>query len=77
MIGTAGGPLVLGALYDVSDSYRLPYALTGACSLLGAGALALGGPATVDPDPPPDPPVVLDLPGDQLADGGQASTRMS
>ena len=36
VIGTAGGPWLLGVLYDVSDSYQLPYAVAGACSLLGA-----------------------------------------
>jgi MFS family permease len=66
VIGTAGGPVLLGALYDVSDAYRLPYAVAASCSLLGALALALAGPATdvaVEPD--------------RVADGDQASTRMS
>ena len=66
VIGTAGGPVLLGALYDVSDAYRLPYAVAASCSLLGAVALALAGPATdvaVEPD--------------RVADGDQASTRMS
>lgn len=47
VVGTAGGPLLLGALYDVAGSYRWPYAIAAACSLVGAVALALGGPATV------------------------------
>ncbi len=47
--GTAGGPLLLGALYDVGGSYRLPYAAAAACSIAGAFALSLGGPATPDP----------------------------
>jgi MFS family permease len=51
VIGTAGGPLLLGALYDVSESYRLPYAVAGACSMIGAIALALAGPATVEAEP--------------------------
>ncbi len=66
VIGTAGGPVLLGALYDVSDAYRLPYAVAGACSLLGAVALALAGPAT---------PVTVEP--DRVPDGDQASTRMS
>ena len=48
--GTAGGPLLLGALYDVAGSYRLPYAAAAACSLVGAFVLATAGPTTVDPD---------------------------
>ncbi len=50
VLGTAGGPLVLGALYDVFGSYRMPYAVAASCSLLGAVVLALGGPATVPDD---------------------------
>jgi len=75
VIGTAGGPLLLGALYDLSDGYQVPYTVAGACSLLGAGALALGGPATVDAASPPDEPA----PGSPTASAtdAQASTRMS
>jgi MFS family permease len=40
IIGTAGGPLLLGALYDVAGSYRVPYAAAAACSLVGAFVLA-------------------------------------
>jgi MFS family permease len=47
VIGTAGGPLLLGALYDVFGSYEVPYAVAAACSLTGAFVLSLGGPATV------------------------------
>jgi MFS family permease len=46
VIGTAGGPLLLGALYDVFGSYEVPYAAAAACSLTGAIILAFGGPAT-------------------------------
>ncbi len=46
VIGTAGGPLLLGALYDAAGSYRIPYAVAAACSLGGAAALAAAGPAT-------------------------------
>ena len=48
--GTAGGPLLLGALYDAAGSYRVPYAVAAACSLAGAVVLAAGGPATVVAD---------------------------
>ncbi len=47
VVGTAGGPLLLGALYDVFGSYQVPYAVAAACSLTGAFVLSLGGPATV------------------------------
>ncbi len=46
VIGTAGGPLLLGALYDVFGSYEVPYAAAAACSLTGAIVLSLSGPAT-------------------------------
>ena len=45
VVGTAGGPLLLGWLYDVTGSYRMPYAVAAALSLAGAGVLALGGSA--------------------------------
>jgi len=45
--GTAGGPLLLGALYDAFGSYEVPYAAAAMCSLVGAVVLSLGGPATV------------------------------
>jgi len=47
IVGTAGGPLVIGYLYDVGGSYRMPYTVAAALSLLGAFVLSLGGPATV------------------------------
>jgi MFS family permease len=45
VVGTAGGPLLLGWLYDLTGSYRMPYAVAAALSLAGAGVLALGGAA--------------------------------
>jgi MFS family permease len=50
VVGTAGGPFLIGALYDVAGSYRLPYTVAACCSLTGAVVLALGGPATVADD---------------------------
>lgn len=47
VVGTAGGPLLLGALFDVFGSYRVPHAIAAGSSLTGAVALSLGGPATV------------------------------
>ena len=48
--GVAGGPLLLGWLYDNAGGYRTSYIVAGCCSLVGAFVLAAGGPATV-PDP--------------------------
>jgi predicted MFS family arabinose efflux permease len=47
VVGTAGGPLLLGSLYDVFGSYRVPYAVAAACSLAAAIVFSLGGPATL------------------------------
>jgi MFS family permease len=46
LVGVAGGPLLLGWLYDVSGSYRLPYLAAAACCTVGVGILSLAGPAT-------------------------------
>ncbi len=46
IVGVAGGPLLLGWLYDVSGSYRMPYLAAAACCLIGSAILATGGPAT-------------------------------
>jgi MFS family permease len=49
MVGTAGGPLLLGWLYDnVGGGFRTTYLVAAACSLLGATILASGGPARHD-----------------------------
>ena len=47
MLGTAGGPLLLGWLYDNAGGYQTSYLVAGACSLTGALVLSAGGPATV------------------------------
>ena len=47
MVGTAGGPLLLGWLYDNAGGYRTSYIVAGACSFTGSLVLASGGPATV------------------------------
>ncbi len=46
-LGVAGGPLLLGWLHDYGGGYRTSYLVAGMCSLVGAGVLAWGGPATV------------------------------
>ena len=47
LVGTAGGPILIGALYDVFGSYRWPYVAAAACSLVGGVVIAQAGPATV------------------------------
>ena len=47
MVGTAGGPLLLGWLYDNAGGYETSYLVAAACSLTGSLVLASGGPATV------------------------------
>jgi MFS family permease len=50
IVGLAGGPLLLGWLFDHAGGYVTPYVVAAACSVLGSLVLAAGGPATV-PDP--------------------------
>jgi MFS family permease len=47
MLGTAGGPLLLGWLYDNAGGYQTAYLVAAACSFTGSLVLAAGGPATV------------------------------
>ncbi len=46
IVGTAGGPLLIGWLYDAAGSYRMPYTVAAACSVVGVVILSLAGPAT-------------------------------
>jgi MFS family permease len=46
MFGTAGGPLLLGWLYDNAGGFRTSYLTAAAGSLAGAFVLASGGPAS-------------------------------
>jgi MFS family permease len=50
MVGTAGGPLLLGWLYDNAGGYETSYVVAAVCSFTGSLVLASAGPATV-PDP--------------------------
>jgi MFS family permease len=50
VIGTAGGPFLIGALHDVAGSYTMPYAVAALCSLAAAVVFSFGGPATVAAD---------------------------
>lgn len=45
LAGTAGGPILLGGLFDVTGGYEWPYVVAGALTLLGAGFVLLAGPA--------------------------------
>lgn len=51
LVGTAGGPLLLGWLRDVTDGYRIAYLVGAACSLAGAMAIFAAGPARIPDDP--------------------------
>ena len=55
--GVAGGPLLIGALFDLFGSYELPYLAAAILCAIGAGILALAGPANA-PDPVVPDPVV-------------------
>jgi len=50
VLGVAGGPLLLGWLYDLSGSYRVPYLAAAGCCVVGAVVIAMAGPATVPAD---------------------------
>lgn len=46
IIGVAGGPLLIGWLYDVFGSYEWPYVVAAGFCAVGALVLAFAGPAT-------------------------------
>ncbi|NNE12319.1 MAG: MFS transporter [Ilumatobacter sp.] len=46
LVGTAGGPLLLGWLYDAAGGYRTSYIVAGVLSVAGAAAIAFAGSAT-------------------------------
>ena len=50
VVGTAGGPLLLGLLRDHAGGYRASYLAAAACSIVGAAVLASGGAAEIDHD---------------------------
>lgn len=52
LVGTAGGPLLLGWLYDASGGYRASYLAAAACSLVGAAVFLWAGPATPEYEEP-------------------------
>lgn len=46
VVGTAGGPFLLGWLYDLTGSYLVPYIVAGVLSMTGALVMSVAGPAT-------------------------------
>ncbi len=50
MVGVAGGPFLIGWLYDLAGSYRIPYTVAGVLSFTGAFVLTAGGSAEAPPD---------------------------
>jgi hypothetical protein len=50
IIGVAGGPLLIGWLYDRFGAYDWPYVIAACCCWFGTLLLSLAGPATVGAD---------------------------
>lgn len=53
MLGTAGGPFLLGWLHDVAGSYLASYVVAGALSIAGAATMWLAGPVGEYAEPQP------------------------
>lgn len=52
IVGVAGGPLLIGWLYDVFGSYRIPYLAAALVCVVGTAVLFVAGPASVsEPEP--------------------------
>jgi len=51
LVGTAGGPLLLGWLHDAAGGYRASYVVAGALSMAGAVAVLFAGSARAPVDP--------------------------
>ncbi len=52
LAGTAGGPLLLGWLYDAAGGYEVSYVVAGLCSVAGGAVILWAGPATSDESMP-------------------------
>ena len=50
IVGVAGGPLLIGWLYDVFGSYEVPYVSAAALCAAGTSVLFMAGPASVPAD---------------------------
>ena len=55
LVGTAGGPLLLGWLHDLSGDYELSYMVAGLCSGTAVLVFLMAGPAN-EPEPAPVEP---------------------
>ena len=55
LVGTAGGPLLLGWLHDLSGDYELSYMVAGLCSGAAVLVFLIAGPAN-EPEPAPVEP---------------------
>ncbi len=51
LVGTAGGPLLLGWLHDTSGGYRASYIAAGGCSVVGAAVILMSGSSTAPAEP--------------------------
>ena len=51
LVGTAGGPLLLGWLHDAAGGYQASYVVAGALSVAGAVAVLFAGSAQAPADP--------------------------
>jgi cyanate permease len=51
LVGTAGGPLLLGWLHDAAGGYRASYVVAGVLSVAGAVAVLFAGSAKTPSDP--------------------------
>lgn len=55
VLGTAGGPLLLGWLYDLGGNYQISYLVAGCISVAGAVLMWLAGPVNDHDDDPIGP----------------------
>ena len=51
LVGTAGGPMLLGWLHDASGGYRASYVAAGCLSLGGAVVFLMSGSSTAPAEP--------------------------
>jgi len=50
IVGVAGGPLLIGWLFDVFGSYKIPYVSAAVLCAVGTSVLFMAGPASVPAD---------------------------
>jgi MFS family permease len=54
LVGTAGGPILLGWLHDLSGGYRASYIAAGCLSLTGAAVISMSGSTTAPAEQRPE-----------------------